>query len=359
MLKRKYCILGVLAALCFIGTGYYAWTLYNAHRKQVADWNEEAKVAFEEALWMEVDKRAEVPFYHFSSEEHGVTTLKAKIPDSVFVTSPLGRRGYRIERYKYDNSLIKETRKRAGLSSLFAEYPLSIDTLIIHWDSLLYLKQIPIRGKVRYVYTDLELQNDTIYSVVSKQSLRLDSLTVKYLGFRCEHEVVAYVFCPYWMNIITGINWCILLLPWILLILLFVCYPQLNSLLERKLMYETVIEKEIHIADVQINKAVVFKLPDGTLFDSFTKILSKGDIQHSLQPQSVSLLKLFLCKSDLKVASEEISWELWQEKREKDRLYSAIRRLRNDLKIVKSDLVISCTDGVYELKSPISSKKSD
>ena len=60
--KRKYLILGVLALLCLLGTGYYAWTLYNAHCKQVVEWNEGAKAAFEEALWMEVNKRLR---YHF------------------------------------------------------------------------------------------------------------------------------------------------------------------------------------------------------------------------------------------------------------------------------------------------------
>ena len=49
-MKRKHCILETLALLCLLGTGYYAWTLYDAHRKQVAEWNEGAKAAFEEAL---------------------------------------------------------------------------------------------------------------------------------------------------------------------------------------------------------------------------------------------------------------------------------------------------------------------
>ena len=72
-MKRKYYILGVLATLCLLGTGYYAWMLYDTHRKQVVEWNEGAKVAFEEALWLEVDKRAEIPIYYSSSREAGTT----------------------------------------------------------------------------------------------------------------------------------------------------------------------------------------------------------------------------------------------------------------------------------------------
>ena len=74
-MKRKYYILGTLALLCLLGTGYYAWTLYDAYRKQVAEWNEGAKAAFEEALWLEVNKRAEVPIFSSSSGEHGIQRM--------------------------------------------------------------------------------------------------------------------------------------------------------------------------------------------------------------------------------------------------------------------------------------------
>ena len=141
-MKRKYYILGTLALLCLLGTGYYAWTLYDAHCKQVAEWNEGAKAAFEEALWLDVNKRAEVPIYSSSSGEHGMTTLKERVPDSVFVTSALGRKGYRIERYKYENSLIKERMRRGQLGVLLEKYPLSIDTLSVLWNSILLEKEI-------------------------------------------------------------------------------------------------------------------------------------------------------------------------------------------------------------------------
>lgn len=363
-MKTKYYILGVLTALCLLGTGYYAWTLYDAYRKQVSEWNKGAKAAFEEALWLEVNKRAEVQIYHYSFGEEGMTALKEKIPDTIFVTSYLGRVGYRIERTRFENSLIKERKKRANISTLFDKYPLLIDTLFAHWNSVLSEKQIPVKNQLRYVYTDLELHNDTVYSIADKQLSGLDSLTVKYLGFRCEHELVAFVSYPYWLFGLSIGDYCILLLPWILLVLLLVYYPKLELVVERKFTIDRVmekkiiVEKEIHIMDVHIDKADILNLPDGTRFDTFTNVLYKGEIRHNIQPQSALLLKLFLGKSGYKVTSEEISWELWREKREKDKLYSAIRRLRNDLKAVKSDLIIFCTDGIYELKFPVSSNFS-
>lgn len=73
-MKTQHYILGVLAILCLLCTGYYAWTLYDAYRKLVVEWNEEAKACFEDALWIEVDKRAEIPFYLHVNAEEGITT---------------------------------------------------------------------------------------------------------------------------------------------------------------------------------------------------------------------------------------------------------------------------------------------
>ncbi len=372
-MKRKFYIFGVLAALCLLGTSYYAWTLYNAHCKQVAEWNEGAKAAFEEALWMEVNKRAEIPIYQSSGGERGMMILDTKIPDSVSVMTANGWRKYKIDRDKYEKSLIKETRKRVRLSTLFSKYPLSVDTLAAQLDRLISEKNILAKSSIRYIYTDLALREDTVYSNGKRPMYDSDSLNVKFLGFRCEHGITAYISYPHWMSFLTIPQYLIVFLPCLLWLLLFMSYSKIETSLHHKLVREKVIvqektieiekkviiEKEIHIADVQIDKANVFKLPDGTLFDSFAKFLSKGEIRHSIQPQSVSLLKLFLSRSDYRVTSTEISMELWKEEREKEKLYSAVRRLRNDLKAVNSELIITCTNGEYELKSPISSENPD
>ena len=371
MIKQKYYILGTLALLCLLGTGYYVWTLYDSHRKQVAEWNEGAKAAFEEALWMEVDKRAEIPMYSYSSGEEGMTTFKEKIPDSVSVMTMNGWKKYKIDRDRYENSLIKETVRRGDLGFLLEQYPLSVDTLSVRWNGLLSSESFLGKTLVRYVYTDLNLENDTVFSSIEKRLSRLDSLTVKYLGYRCEHELTAYVSYPHWMSSIAGGDGCILLLPWILLVLLFVSYPKLEALAKRKLIHkeviertievekEVIVEKEVYVADVMMDKAGVYKLPDGTLFDSFAGSLNKDGVQQRLQPQSASLLKFLLSKNGNKATSEEICMKLWGDNQHSYRLHSATNRLRNDLKAVKSELVVSCSYGVYELKSPISSNNSN
>ena len=358
-MKRKYYILGLLAALCLLGTGYYAWTLYDAHRKQVAEWNESAKAAFEEALWMEVNKRADIPFFYSSKSKEGKTTVNDAFQDTIFITSPWGRRGYYIDPVRYERSLVKDADKRVMLGALLYEYPLSVDTLAMHWNANLSNRKIPSQRMIRYIYTDWDLHNDTTYSVFEGG---LDSLTVNYLGFRCEHELTAFVSYPHWLSGLTYGEKCILLLPWILYVLLFVCYPKLEVLAKRKLIHKEVIEKtievektvivekEIHVADVSIDKAQVYELPGGGLFDSFSGTVTKGDFVHTLPPQPALLLRLFLRKNNHHLSTAEIEQELWNGNGSTDKIHKVIQRLRVELKKVSPDLVIKNVNGDYELK---------
>ena len=349
MIKRKYYILGTLALLCLLGTGYYAWTLYDAHRKQVAEWNEGAKAAFEEALWMEVNKRAEVPVYYSSSTDGRTVTLKEEIPDSIFVTTPMGRKGYGIEKNKYENSLIKERKRRMIMGALLLENPLSVDTLVMQWNACLNTKDIPALSQIRYVYTDWNLQNDTVCSVADNH-LSLDSLTVKYLGFRLEHELVGYVAYPYWLTCLSPVGLCWLLLAWGLFGLLSFYYTSIENLFRRKFVEEKIVEKEIHVADVAIDKAKVYQLPDGSLFDSFAGTLTKEDFVYTLPPQSALLLRLFLRKENHRLTTVEIEQELWNGQGSVDKIHKVIQRLRGELKKLSSDLVIKNVNGEYELK---------
>ena len=345
-MKRKIYILGTLALLCLLGTGYYAWTLYDAYQKQVAEWNEGAKAAFEEALWMEVNKRAEVPFYHSSSGEKGLATLNAKIPDSVSVMTMDGFKKYKIERIRYEQSLAKEGKKRSMIGSLLMEYPLSVEELSIHWDSLLLMNHIPVHCQIRYVYTDVYLQNDTTFYNKNKSFKNTDSLTVKYLGFRCEHELVGYVSYPNWLLSISSGNRFCLLVPWIVFLLLVIFYDPI----ERFLLSKLITEKEIHVADVTIDKAKIYQLPDGSLFDSFAGTITKEDFVHTLPPQSALLLKLFLRKENHRLTTAEIEHELWNGNGTIDKIHKVIQRLRAELRKVSPDLTIKNVNGDYELK---------
>ena len=349
-MKRRSIILGVLASLCLLGTSYNFWTLYNTHCKQVEEWKEEAKASFEEALWMEVDKRSDIPFYSVSSGERGITTLRTRIPDSVSVMTVNGFKKYKIDRKKYDQSLAKETNLRANLSTLLNFYPLSVDTLAMYWDSLMAVKGIYLNNQICYVYTDLELQNDTSYSKKDCSYSKKDSLTAKYLGFRCEHELTAYTSYPYWLFRLSFFNWFWLLLPWIVFALVIVFYVRMEQFFQRKFVKEKVIEREVHVADVKIEKAQTFLLPDGSVFNSLESKLNKDGQEYKLSNQSSILLKLFLRKENHCLSPADIDQELWNGKGTTDQLYKAIQRLRVGLKKVTSELEIKNENGDYELK---------
>jgi hypothetical protein len=345
-MKRKYYILGVLALLCLLGTGYYAWTLYDAYRKQVAEWNEGAKAAFEEALWMEVNKRADIPVYHSSKREEGKTTLNDVFQDTIFITSPWGRRGYHIDPVRYERSIVKDADKRVLLGALLYEFPLSVDTLAMHWEVNLSDRKIPAQRMVRYIYTDWDLHNDTTCSVFEG---RLDSLTVNYLGFRCEHELTAFISYPYWF---LNFSWYTLgvLLLWGLLVILFKFYTPIESFIQRRMVKEKVIEKEVYVTDVVIGKSKLYRLPDGSLFDTSACTLTKGGLIHTLPPQSAILLKLFLYKENHYLSIEEIDKALWNGLGSSGKIHKAMQRLRDELKKVSPDLVIKTVSGGYELK---------
>ena len=115
------------------------------------------------------------------------------------------------------------------------------------------------------------------------------------------------------------------------------------------------MEKEIHVADVAIEEAKVYQLPDGSLFDSFTGTLTKGNLSKQLPPQSCVLLKLFLLKENNRLSVPEIEQELWKGQGTTDQLRKAIQRLRTELKQVSSEVAIKNVNGDYELKLPISS----
>ncbi len=352
MIKRKHYILVILALLCLLGTGYYAWKLYDAYRKKVAEWNEVAKATFDEALWMEVNKRSSIPIYHASDGVDGMNVLKERIPDSVFVTTVIGRIGYKIDKTKFANSLIKEREKRIMLGILLQKYPLEIDSLFVCWDSLLVRRQVPVQKQVRYIYTDWSLLNDTVWSDLGEMDSYSDSITVRYLGFRCEHELVGYVSCPLWMDSLSVVECIFMLLPWILWGLLFAFYAPLERFVRKKLIREKVVEKEVHVADVPIEKAKIYQLPDGTVFDTFAGTLVRGEVKTFLSPQSVNLLKLFVRTTDFQATAEEIGLHLWNGKGSKEQLRNAISRLRKEMKTVLSTLTIQNEGGIYELKNP-------
>lgn len=315
---RQTKVLVGLLLICLLGWGSYVRILFDEQEELLTGWNKEAEDAFEEALWSEMDRRAKIPFYSYN--QNGRIILEKRKPDSVAVNTRDEVLHYEVDKHKFDWSLMKEEQKRSFWGDMFFSFPLSVDTLIRLWEDFLQDKNIPAKGGIRYIYTDLNLQNDTACSK-GFQKQDMDSLTARYLGLRCEHEWVSYVSYPSWYSRLSLVKWCFLLIPW------FVC----------------------GVLVVLLKKNSIQKQP--LTIDQLKAC--------SLSPQLTVLLKLFLSKENHSLSLEEIDQGLWNGKGTKDRIHKVVQRLRTELKKFSSDITIEYVGGAYELKLPISSNNNE
>lgn len=347
MSKKRYFGL-LMLVVCLVGVGYDGWKLYGKYQTNILSWKEKSEALFEEALLMELDKRGNIPVRVKSSGQPEVSVLNVSYPDTVVVAVGGEYHWIAIPEYKTENSLMKDMKRRTMQGILLQKHPVSIDTLSHVWDSLLIVSQIPFRPGIRYIYTDLEGRNDTILSSDNKNGFPKDSLIARYMGACCEYEFVGYVAMPSFGDVLSVVNVCLWLLPFIILGVLL----RFHSIIRQKLVPEKIVEKEIHLADVQVEKAKLYKLPDGLFFDSLSCSLKKEGVVHNISPQSANLLKLFLRKDLHRVTAEDIDDYLWGGKGSNDQLRNAVYRLRKDLKTSGSLLIVQNVGGTYELKIP-------
>ena len=80
------------------------------------------------------------------------------------------------------------------------------------------------------------------------------------------------------------------------------------------------------MADVKLEKAQTFLLPDGSVFNSLESKLNKDGQEYKLSNQSSILLKHFLRKENHCLSPADIDQELWYGKGTTDQLYKAIQR---------------------------------
>ena len=345
---KKYIvpIIAIISCLC-ITIGYVAH-LHRNYEAQKEAWNQVAAETFREALLKEVEWRSKIPYYQSFVGASGVRPLKSQIPDSVIiVTSKYGRRVYWLEKERFKRQLLEGGSLNFGISYLMGEYPISVDTLHHRWDSLLNLP-LKVATSIRFVMTDLAEQNDTTYAHREHFVFPKDSALVWYLGYRCEAEFVGCVHYPSLWGACSPLNWALLLLPFLLLAFILIYYPKISAAIRRRF-----IKKEIvHVADAPLERAKVYQLPDGMLFDVMAHSIRKGNEAFHLSPQSVNLLKLLLRSPERKVTIEGINQELWNGKASKGKIEVAISRFRSDIKKASPNLTLDYSNGTFQLKMP-------
>ena len=345
---KKYILHIIIGCICTAITIHYLTVLNADYAAQKAAWNQVAAETFREALLKEVEWRSKIPHYQSFVGASGVRPLKSQIPDSVIiVSSKYGRRVYWLEKERFKRQLLEGGSLNIGISYLMGEYPISVDTLHHRWDSLLNLP-LKVATSIRFVMTDLGERNDTAYAHREHFVFPKDSALVWYLGYRCEAEFVGCVHYPSLWRACSPLNWALLLLLFLLLALILIYYPQISAAIRQRF-----IKKEIvHVADASIERAKVYKLPDGMLFDVMGHAIHRGNEAFHLSPQSVNLLKLLLRSPERKVTIEGINQELWNGKASKGKIEVAISRFRSDIKKASPNLTLDYSNGTFQLKMP-------
>ena len=347
-MMKKYLIPLIFTTVCLCITIGYVAHLHRNYEAQKEAWNQVAAETFREALLKEVEWRSKIPHYQSFVGASGVRPLKSQIPDSVIiVTSKYGRRVYWLEKERFKRQLLEGGELNSGISYLIGKYPISVDTLKHRWDSLLNLP-LKVATSIRFVMTDLAEQNDTTYAHREHFVFPKDSALVWYLGYRCEAEFVGCVHYPSLWGACSPLNWALLLLPFLLLAFILIYYPKISAAIRRRF-----IKKEIvHVADAPLERAKVYQLPDGMLFDVMAHSIRKGNEAFHLSPQSVNLLKLLLRSPERKVTIEGINQELWNGKASKGKIEVAISRFRSDIKKASPNLTLDYSNGTFQLKMP-------
>lgn len=343
------CSMITVACLCYFRNKYIREQLY---------WDMVAEETFVEALNIEVRKRAEISVQRIYVNPLQMQKLEMPIPDSVILISQYGRKKYQIPREKYEYSIVKEEQKRKMLSMLFEDHPLSVDSLNMLWDSLLVEKQIPITSRIRYSLTDLLEHTTVVYSKPGDKFVLTDSLSSRYMGFRCEMEVTGFVAYAGW-TAFDGAQWIVLLLPWLLFGLLAVTYDDLCACLARYCIRQEVVVKEKEVVAERIVRALdddttpvkLYKLKEGVYLNTEKNLIVEGEtVLGKMAPQAVVLLKMFFKAKNQRVAEADIYKELWNGDRNADRLHKALQRLRKTLEGI-TDLEIHYEEnGIYQLR---------
>lgn len=356
--------IGVL--ICLFITGGYSVALYRNAIEKLPEWKKSVRESFVNALQIEVKKRGNIPVDMIVANPTEISTLEEPKPDSVYIASKHGNFFYKISQEKFANSIIKDRSKRILLSILLEKHPISVDTLNQNWDSLLLAKKIVANTYIRYSITDLLKHTTTTYSNKYKQNQQTDSLTSCYMGYRCEAEATGFVSYQWW-KMIDWWQWILLFLPWGCLCTFILVYGRLVSFFRKRFREkeivieekEVIVEKEIHVADVKTEKVEIYKLEDGTSFDSIKKVLHNGDKEKNVVPQIANLLTLFLKAENLCLTEDQIYREMWSGDRDSGRLSTLISRLRKTLEGISSLIVFYDNKGTYQLKMPDSIDKKD
>lgn len=351
--KEDLKLLLVYAVIGIIAAGTTGWFLY---QNRMRFWKEQACSAFRVALMEELQKRKEIDVYFFLDGDISlpVDSIDSKMePVIVPMESKYGKKDFVIPYEKHIHNIERSSYLRTLHSYLLDISPLNADSLNMIWRNL--LSEMGFYGEtiVRIAVADWWERETCTYSNDSLLVAKSDSLTSKYLGYRCEIGTTGYM-CYFWWTTLTIKDKILLCALVLCCCLLFFIQEYIVKAYRYCFVREVtvVVEKEIPVVIVERNQAHIYQLEDDLRFDTGSGMLIRTDVCVKLTPLPAKLLQGFLEAENRRLSVNEIMELLWSGNAvDSARVYTIIKRLRKELAKI-SDWEITNENGSYQLKNP-------
>ncbi|MCR6503196.1 winged helix-turn-helix domain-containing protein [Bacteroides muris (ex Fokt et al. 2023)] len=350
-MKKDWKLLLMYAFIGIVAAGVAGCFLYK-HRLKF--WQMQARSVFPVALQEELQKWKEIDVHRSMSGNVRLpddSVGMEKKPIKVSLESEYGKRDYWIPYEKYSRNIEQAFELRGICSYLLHVSPPNADSLNMFWKNRLAAMGFSGTTVVRISVSDWQERESYTYSADSSYLSKSDSLSVYYIGCRCEVGVTGYLYHPWW----TVLSWKEMALMVALIvscILLFFMRGYVYRVYYRLFVKEKhiVIEKEVPVVVGRESRPHTYRLEEGVYFDADSRLLKKGDDVVKLAPLLARLLQGFLDAENYTLSNDEILHLLWPDgSGTQDKLYQNIKRLRNYL----SKISICTVEGekfVYHLK---------
>lgn len=308
---------------------------------------EQSDVAFKDALEKEFVQRGSEVNLKYSVNRKSPLPSNKKIV--VSMTDELGTKEYLIDPEKNAMNVTTDPDLRMYHTVLFKERPLHPDILNNNWQRALQSKGINAKTGLNIVVMDRNHNNHQKLSKDGFMCVPNFHLFTLYIGYMCEIEVSSFIHYSM-LNILID--------NWLSFFLLFLGVMATTSLTLFLLIKKEKTEKEdvlllsnASIPTVEDSHPRIYIISPDTLFDSVTQQLTfKGENEAKLSEQLSALLILFMEAENYEMTDETIINKLWPDNSgNPDRLYSAMKRLRKELKLDPSVLITHIHPNKYKL----------
>lgn len=324
-MNNKNVFVTLIAIFAFVSL---AILLYSNTKERM---QEQSDAAFKEALEKEfIQRGTEVNLKYSVNKKTPLPHNKKK--RVVSMTDELGTKEYLIDPEKEAMNVTTDPDLRTFHTVLFRERPLNPDTLNNNWQRALKSMGIHAKTSLNIVLMDRNQDNHQKPSRDAFMCIPHFHLSTFYIGYICEIEVSSFIH--YSISNIVMDNW----LYFSFLFLGVVATTYLIFFLLKKRERKGREEEKLFESNVSVienSQTEIYIINPDTIFNSITQqIIFKDEIKTKLPEQLSALLKLFIEAENHEITDETIINKLWPDKSgNSDRLYSAIKRLRKELKL--------------------------